>query len=348
MGKRFDTIDAVRGALMVFMLLDHTRDFTHAGAFFNDPLDPATSTPLLYLTRWITHLCAPGFVFLAGMGAGLQRLRGTPIPELARFLWTRGLWLVFLELSLFRVLIWWDVHPSLLAMLQVIWAIGIGMIVLSALVRLPTPCRARDGRSDRRRPQPARPVRGDAVARPGHARPEPARQALDRLPPGRHLPDRRFPEPDPPAQLPGAALVRLARARLWLRGGLRVAGGAAAAPAARAGSGDARRVRRPALRERVRRPAPVGPAGGRGEDGDVLLQRAEVPALARLRARDARVVDPRARPPRGAPPRGRARPRARDVRPRASLLLLPAVGLRAPRGHGDHGRSGARASLRTS
>jgi uncharacterized membrane protein len=136
--QRLDTIDAVRGALMVLMLLDHTRDFTHAGALFNDPLDPAASTPLLYLTRWITHLCAPGFVFLAGMGAGLQLLRGTPVPELARFLWTRGLWLVFLELSFFRVLIWWDVHPSLLAMLQVIWAIGIGMIVLSALVRLPT------------------------------------------------------------------------------------------------------------------------------------------------------------------------------------------------------------------
>ena len=90
MSKRIDSVDAVRGALMVFMLLDHTRDFTHAGAFFNDPLDPATSTPILYLTRWITHLCAPGFVFLAGMGAGLQLLRGTPVPDLARFLWTRG------------------------------------------------------------------------------------------------------------------------------------------------------------------------------------------------------------------------------------------------------------------
>lgn len=138
MGKRLDSIDAVRGALMVFMLLDHTRDFAHASGFRYDPLDPAVTTPVLYLTRWITHLCAPGFVFLAGVGAGLRLLRGTPVAELARFLWTRGLWLVFLELFAFRVLIWWNVHPSLLSQLQVIWAIGVGMIALSACVRLPS------------------------------------------------------------------------------------------------------------------------------------------------------------------------------------------------------------------
>lgn len=136
--KRLDAIDAVRGAVMVLMLLDHTRDFTHATGFQGDPLNPATTTPLLYLTRWITHLCAPTFVFLAGLGAGLMRLRGKPIPELARFLWTRGLWLVILEFTVVRLLITFNVHPSMLGFLQVIWAIGAGMIVLSALVRLPS------------------------------------------------------------------------------------------------------------------------------------------------------------------------------------------------------------------
>jgi uncharacterized membrane protein len=135
---RLDSIDAVRGAVMVLMLLDHTRDFTHATGFQGDPLNPATTTPLLYLTRWVTHLCAPTFVFLAGLGAGLMRLRGKPVGELAHFLWTRGLWLVFLEVTVVRLLITWNVHPSMLAFLQVIWAIGVGLIVLAALVRLPS------------------------------------------------------------------------------------------------------------------------------------------------------------------------------------------------------------------
>ena len=136
--KRLDAIDAVRGAVMVLMLLDHTRDFTHATGFQGDPLNPATTTPLLYLTRWITHLCAPTFVFLAGLGAGLMRLRGKPVSELAHFLWTRGLWLVFLEFTVIRLLITFNLHPSMLGFLQVIWVIGIGMILLSALVRLPS------------------------------------------------------------------------------------------------------------------------------------------------------------------------------------------------------------------
>lgn len=135
---RLDGVDLVRGAVMIVMLLDHTRDFTHAGALTSDPLDPAQTTPLIYFTRWITHLCAPTFVFLAGLGAGLQLLRGKSAPELARFLWTRGLWLVFLELTVLRALIWFNVNPSLLAHLQVIWAIGLSMILLSALVRLPS------------------------------------------------------------------------------------------------------------------------------------------------------------------------------------------------------------------
>lgn len=134
---RLDAVDLVRGAVMILMLLDHTRDFAHAGALVSDPLDPATSTPVLYATRWITHLCAPAFVLLAGLGVSLRGLRGTPAADLRHFLWTRGLWLVVLEIVVFRVLIWFNLDLSFLAQLQVIWAIGVSMIVLSVLIRLP-------------------------------------------------------------------------------------------------------------------------------------------------------------------------------------------------------------------
>jgi len=133
---RLDSIDVVRGAIMILMLLDHTRDFTHAGALVSDALDPTTTTPLIYLTRWVTHLCAPGFVLLAGLSVGLKRVRGTPGPTLTRFLLTRGLWFVFLEFALFRYLIWPNFETSYLVHLQVIWAIGVSMIVLAGLIRL--------------------------------------------------------------------------------------------------------------------------------------------------------------------------------------------------------------------
>jgi len=137
--RRLDAIDLVRGVVMVLMLLDHTREFTHADALVSDPLDLGRTTPVLFATRWVTHLCAPTFVFLAGLGVGLQRLRGKPLEALTRFLWTRGLWLIFLELTVVRSLMWFNWHPSLLAFLQVIWAIGVSLIVLAALVRLPVP-----------------------------------------------------------------------------------------------------------------------------------------------------------------------------------------------------------------
>lgn len=135
--QRLDSIDVVRGTIMILMLLDHTRDFTHYGTFLFDPLDPQRTTVWLYVTRWITHLCAPGFVLLAGLSVGLKRIRGTPGSTLTRFLLTRGLWFVFLEFALFRYLIWMKFDPSFLLHLQVIWAIGLSMIVLSVLIRLP-------------------------------------------------------------------------------------------------------------------------------------------------------------------------------------------------------------------
>ena len=122
---------------MIIMLLDHTRDWVHREGLTGDPLNLATTTPLLYVTRWITHLCAPGFVLLAGASAGFQRQRGTSIRELSRFLWTRGLFLVFMELTVVRLVVFFNAKLVLLANLQVIWAIGLSMIALAGLVYLP-------------------------------------------------------------------------------------------------------------------------------------------------------------------------------------------------------------------
>ena len=88
---------------MVLMALDHTRDFFHAGAMTFSPEDLTRTTPILFLTRWITHVCAPVFLFTAGIGAFLRLQRpGSTKAQLSRFLWTRGLWLVFLELTVMR------------------------------------------------------------------------------------------------------------------------------------------------------------------------------------------------------------------------------------------------------
>jgi uncharacterized membrane protein len=134
---RLDAIDVVRGAVMILMVLDHTREFVHADGLTGHPLDPATTTVPLYLTRWVTHLCAPAFVLCAGLGIGLRRLRaGT--GGLPWFVFTRGLWLVAIELTLVRSLAWFNLdYATFIAHLQVLWAIGASMIVLSVLVRLP-------------------------------------------------------------------------------------------------------------------------------------------------------------------------------------------------------------------
>jgi uncharacterized membrane protein len=136
---RLDSIDLLRGVLMVIMLIDHTRECVHRDGLSIDPLALATTTPLLYFTRWITHLCAPGFVFLAGASAGFQRRHGTSTAALSRFLWTRGLSLVAMELTIVRLVGSFNVDTNYLANLQVIWVIGLAMIVLAALVHLPRP-----------------------------------------------------------------------------------------------------------------------------------------------------------------------------------------------------------------
>lgn len=132
--RRVDHVDLLRGLVMVIMVLDHVRAY-FSGAHF-DPTDFTRTTPALFATRWITHFCAPTFVFLAGASAwiaGTRRTRG----ELTRFLLSRGVWLVFLELTVISFAWYFTTAWTLGAVAQVIWAIGWSMIVLAGLIHLP-------------------------------------------------------------------------------------------------------------------------------------------------------------------------------------------------------------------
>jgi uncharacterized membrane protein len=131
---RIESIDMVRGVIMILMALDHTRDFFGNSGL--NPTDPATTTFPLFFTRWITHFCAPVFFLLTGTGAYLS-LRKKTKSELSRFLFTRGVWLIFLEFAVVRCFGWqfnFDYH---LVLLNVLWALGWAMITLSVLVYLP-------------------------------------------------------------------------------------------------------------------------------------------------------------------------------------------------------------------
>ncbi len=133
--KRIESIDIVRGIAMVIMALDHVRDMFHIHANTDDPLNLATTTPALFFTRFITHYCAPTFVFLSGTSIYLQSMRKTK-KELSSFLLKRGLWLIFVEW--FIIAFAWTFNPSYsLFPFQVIWAIGISMVILAFVVRLP-------------------------------------------------------------------------------------------------------------------------------------------------------------------------------------------------------------------
>jgi uncharacterized membrane protein len=135
--KRIDSIDQLRGIIMIIMALDHVRDFFHTGAMVSDPTNPADTTPILFFTRWITHFCAPLFVFLAGTSVFLAGQKKTK-KELGIFLLKRGLWLIILEITIFNFLFSFDPLFRFVG-LQVIWVTGVSMVLLAALQFLPMP-----------------------------------------------------------------------------------------------------------------------------------------------------------------------------------------------------------------
>ena len=120
---------------MVIMALDHTRDFFHKDGLLGDPLNPDTTNLALYGTRWITHFCAPTFVFLSGLSAWLQSRRKTK-KELSLFLITRGLWLIIVDLLIMSFAFTADTHYSLFV-LETLWSIGAGMVILGLMIWLP-------------------------------------------------------------------------------------------------------------------------------------------------------------------------------------------------------------------
>jgi len=133
---RLDSIDTLRGIVIVLMALDHTRDFFSRDLAF-DPTDLARTYPALFFTRWITHFCAPVFLFLAGTSAFLSITRGKSIRDLSWFLASRGLWCIVLELTWIRCLGWRFNFDFTDSFGLVFWAIGWSMIALSVLVHLP-------------------------------------------------------------------------------------------------------------------------------------------------------------------------------------------------------------------
>ncbi len=135
--KRFTSIDITRGLVMVIMALDHVRDFMHKTSMSQDPTNLQTTTTLLFFTRWITHLCAPTFVFLAGVSAFISLRRQISLSGSRKFLLIRGLWLVLLEFTIINLAIWYDIYFRLLLM-EVIAAIGLSFIVLSFMLGLPS------------------------------------------------------------------------------------------------------------------------------------------------------------------------------------------------------------------
>src|SRR5436190_2147075 len=130
--KRITSIDLLRGTVMIIMALDHVRDYFHAGAYLYDPLDLDKTSVALVFTRWITHFCAPVFMFLAGTSAFMVGQRKTK-KELSIFLLKRGLWLILLELVLFDFEWNFDITFTNIYFI-VIWALGISMIVLAGLI----------------------------------------------------------------------------------------------------------------------------------------------------------------------------------------------------------------------
>lgn len=134
--SRLTSIDALRGAVMIIMALDHIRDFFHADAMAFSPTDLTQTTPFLFFTRWITHFCLPVFMFSAGLGAFLFGRRVSR-AQLSRFLLTRGLWFVVLELTVMQFSYNFNFSFRFLVLLLILWIFGLCMMAMAALVYLP-------------------------------------------------------------------------------------------------------------------------------------------------------------------------------------------------------------------
>lgn len=119
---------------MIVMALDHTRDIIHITSVTESPTNLATTTPILFFTRWITHFCAPTFVFLSGASAYMSFKKQNDVSKTRKFLLTRGLWLIVLEFTLVNFGVWFDPHFSVF-IFDVIAAIGVGFIILSLLLK---------------------------------------------------------------------------------------------------------------------------------------------------------------------------------------------------------------------
>lgn len=134
---RVESIDLLRGLIMIIMALDHVRDYFHADSFVISPTDLSKTNTIFFFTRWITHFCAPVFMLLSGASAYLVGIRKGK-KALSRFLFTRGLWLIFLEFTIIKIGWSFNVNYQLLELI-VIWALGVSMIVLALLIYLPVP-----------------------------------------------------------------------------------------------------------------------------------------------------------------------------------------------------------------
>ncbi|HRP08246.1 MAG TPA: heparan-alpha-glucosaminide N-acetyltransferase domain-containing protein [Gemmatimonadales bacterium] len=134
---RVASVDLLRGTVMIIMALDHVRDFIHRGAMNNSPTDLATTTPILFMTRWITHICAPAFALTAGLGAWFWWQKGRSRAELSRFLASRGIWLMLLEVTVMRLGYYFNLSLEYPVFLLVFWSLGLSMVALAALVWLP-------------------------------------------------------------------------------------------------------------------------------------------------------------------------------------------------------------------
>lgn len=137
--SRIQAVDALRGAIMILMAIDHIRDYVARSAQQFLPTDLTRTTPAIFFTRWITHFCAPVFMLTAGLGAYFWMTRGHHSKsELSRLLISRGIWLIVLEVTILRLIFFSEIsftaNPVILIIL---WAIGISMIALAGLIYLP-------------------------------------------------------------------------------------------------------------------------------------------------------------------------------------------------------------------